>query len=76
MTKNVLNHDFWWYFIVISGSKLTETVLEEITKNGFGGGGQFFPPSVRCGRMSIYPDPDRPRSQKMTKRWSEDVSEK
>ena len=45
MTKNVLNHDFWWYFIVISDSKLIETVLEQITKNGFVGA--ILPPLSR-----------------------------
>ena len=34
MTKNVLSHDFWWYFIVISDFELVETVLEKNTKTG------------------------------------------
>ena len=34
MTKIGLNHDFWWYFTVISHFELIDAVLEQNTKNG------------------------------------------
>ena len=56
MTKNGLNPVFWWYFTIVSGFNLVETVLEQNEKNCCEGA--ILPPSVGCERMSVNPAPD------------------